>query len=541
MEFYEKFCKNDLTKPSYRVYNTIDEERKIMVNKTMFKTTGSKNKRKIINEAGGKAYSLSDTHALCQLAVTNCFNDVYYSSAQEVLNKVKDIVSKVDSETVAKIAVYSHEQAKMKDMAAYLLAVLVSREEHVLLQKIFNRIVTNSKMLCNFVQIVRSGVLGVKSFGSVTKKLINNWLTSRTPDQLFNDSIGHSNPSLKDIIRMTHPKPKDIVQSTIFAYILGKNVEDRFIYLPERVQQYEIFKRDNSTILPDVDFRLLSNCKLTESHWKILAKSMRWDMLRRNLNTLSRHNVLQDKELVQHIANVLSNKEIVKKQKVFPFELLTTYLNAKELPSKIQNALHDALEHATENISDFETDTIVCVDVSSSMKSPATGNRGSATSVTTCVQVAALFASSILRKNSGETTVVPFDTSVKCINIDGRDSVMTNTKKLSLNGGGTDCSCALRHINNLGKKANLIVYISDNQSWYQANGTMLGEWNKFKANNPEAKMVLIDIQPYCNTQCFDNKKVINIGGFSDSQFTIINNFVRNGQIDFVKTIKEIKL
>ena len=40
-----------------------------------------------VNEAGGVAYALAPQHALVQLAVTGCLNNVYYAGAAEQLDK----------------------------------------------------------------------------------------------------------------------------------------------------------------------------------------------------------------------------------------------------------------------------------------------------------------------------------------------------------------------------------------------------------------------------------------------------------------------
>ena len=89
-------------------------------------------------------------------------------------------------------------------------------------------------------------------------------------------------------------------------------------------------------------------------------------------------------------------------------------------------------------------------------------------------------------------------------------------------------SAPLAHLNRKKIRADLVVFVSDNQSWVDAgagNGTAsMREWNKFRRNNPEARLVCIDIQPYMNTQVKDRADILNIGGFSDQVFTLIREF-----------------
>jgi 60 kDa SS-A/Ro ribonucleoprotein len=50
------------------------------------------------------------------------------------------------------------------------------------------------------------------------------------------------------------------------------------------------------------------------------------------------------------------------------------------------------------------------------------------------------------------------------------------------------------------------------------------EWNLFRARNPNARLVLIDLQPSPTMQTVDRPDVLNIGGFSDQVFSVIAEF-----------------
>ena len=69
------------------------------------------------------------------------------------------------------------------------------------------------------------------------------------------------------------------------------------------------------------------------------------------------------------------------------------------------------------------------------MRSSVTGWAGSATSTVRCVDVAALVAAAVLRKNR-RARVLPFDFDVVDLRMNPRDSVMTNAQKLAGIGGG---------------------------------------------------------------------------------------------------------
>ena len=125
---------------------------------------------------------------------------------------------------------------------------------------------------------------------------------------------------------------------------------------------------------------------------------------------------------------------------------------------------------------------------------------------------------------------------------------MTNAKKLSLRGGGTDCSCPLKQMNDELYKADLVVIVSDNESWagYNSSNTWRGdtnvstEWRKFRKRNPKAKLVLIDILPGRTTQVADDHSVLNVGGFSDQVFNVINGFMQE-QNHWVEAVRKVKI
>jgi 60 kDa SS-A/Ro ribonucleoprotein len=144
------------------------------------------------------------------------------------------------------------------------------------------------------------------------------------------------------------------------------------------------------------------------------------------------------------------------------------------------------------------------------------------------------FAASVLRKNS-TATVLPFDYGVVSLDLNSRDSVMTNAGKLaSIGGGGTNCSAPVRLLNTMQEKADLVIFVSDNESWVDAGrgrGTaLMAEWSEFRQRNPKARLVCLDIQPNQTTQATERADILNIGGFSDQVFEVISAFA-SGQLE----------
>jgi 60 kDa SS-A/Ro ribonucleoprotein len=503
-----------------------------------------------VNLAGGRAYAMKDESALAQYVVTGTLNGTYYASADEQLDTVLKLAQSARPEFVAKVAVYGRQVAKMKDTPALLLAVLAARKETNLLESVFDRVIFNQKMLRNFVQILRSGKTGRKSFGTSVKRLIQTWLAKQEADQLFYQSVGQS-PSLADIVKMVHPHPDSKTKEAFYGWLLGREYNKR--NLPKLVKQFETFKESPSdSEVPAVDFRMLTALPLTTSQWSDIARSASWNTLRMNLNTFQRHGCFDDASLVEAVAQKLCNVEEVRKANAFPYQLLTAFQATEgSIPMKLSVALQQAMETATQNVPEFAGKVAVAVDTSGSMRSPITGNRPGATTKTNCVDVAALIAACVLRKNT-DAEIIPFDTTVHHVKLNPLDSVMTNARKLALNGGGTNCASALADLNRRQWRGEAVIYVSDNESWYDPNRgatfgwsfganrgtTMANEWATFKGRNKKAKLVCIDLTPNTTVQVVDSKEVLNIGGFSDNVFEVVKNFIDGDKQNFAQVIEE---
>ncbi len=522
-----------------------------MANKTVFRTGRQLPATDTLNRAGGIAYNLSDEEALCQYMATGTFNGTFYADAEQIYQDIKACAERCSAEVIAKAAVYGREKAKMKDLPAYLVAVLSRRKNRELLEKVFPRVINDAKMLCNFVQIIRSGAVGSTSFGSTAQRLIRRWFHTRTPDDIFAMSFGHQNPSLSQIIALARPRPVDDTARNLFAYLRGRefNIE----LLPEQARAFEVFKKDQTAPLPRIPFRALTNCDLNQQHWCELAKGMGWDTLRQNLNNLQRHGVFDDKETSEQVITKLEDVEEVRRRNIFPYQLLTTYNNTTDVPMRVRIALQKALDVATQNVPTFN-DVAVCIDTSGSMNSAATGRRGSVTSVTTCVDVAVLIAAAILRKNN-EAKIVSWSSDAQYCQFNPLDSVVTNCelfKQKYVYGGGTNMTSALQLLNRDRHMGNLVIFVSDNESWIESqaesayvrmhNSTgVMQEWNKYVGRNPKARLVCIDITPNHTSQAPSQPNILNIGGFSDSVFDVIGKFVAGDGTSFVDAVKSTEI
>ncbi len=326
---------------------------------------------------------------------------------------------------------------------------------------------------------------------------------------------------------MVHPKPADERREAFYGYMLGRPYDAG--KLPELVLQYERFKAGKQTDTPDVPFTMLSALPLSRQDWAAIAARAFWQTTRMNLNTFARHGVFEEPGLAEIVAARLRDAGEIARARVFPYQLLVAYTNCDALvPRMVRDALQEAMELAVANVPVIEGKVFVCPDVSGSMKSPVTGTRLGATTAVQCIDVAALVSAAILRKNPS-AEVLPFEQDVVSLDLNLRDSIMSNARRLaSIGGGGTNCSAPVKLLNRRNARGDVVIFVSDNESWVDrgsGRGTeLMSAWQKFRQRNPNAKLICLDIQPNRTTQASEREDILNIGGFSDQVFEVISAF-----------------
>jgi 60 kDa SS-A/Ro ribonucleoprotein len=182
--------------------------------------------------------------------------------------------------------------------------------------------------------------------------------------------------------------------------------------------------------------------------------------------------------LADLVAARLRDAEAIQRARVFPYQLLAAYQNTDAaVPDVVRKALQDAMELAIANVPSVEGRVVLCPDVSASMSTPVTGHRAGSTTSVLAIDVAALVAASLLRKNR-TAIVLPFEQDVVPVDLNSRDSVMTNAGQLaSIGGGGTNCSAPVRLLNQRQMKADLVIFVSDYESWVdQGRGLGTAFW-----------------------------------------------------------------
>ena len=153
-----------------------------------------------------------------------------------------------------------------------------------------------------------------------------------------------------------------------------------------------------------------------------------------------------------------------------------------------------------------------------------------------CIDVAALVAAArAAQEPAARRCCRSSRTWCRCTLEPRATACMTNAAKLAaIGGGGTNCSAPLALLEPREAKGDLVVFVSDNESWVDcaapaaARRRRCGSGGASRRATRGAKLVCIDMQPYGTTQAAERADVLNVGGFSDAVFDVVAAFARGG-------------
>ena len=497
------------------------------------------------NHEGAVAYRITAEQALAQLISVGFLDNKYYTSAEEQLEMVKKLCSESSPEFVAACAVYSSEQG-MKDMPVVLLGLL-RQMSLPLFKQTFPIVIRDGGRLRTFVGALRAGQFGSKNLNTVGMNLIEQWFNSRTPLQVWRQSVGN-NPSLSNVMALAHPAPGTDVERQAVYTLLRKNKKTE--NLPQEIKNYYEFVKDQvNNEMPRAGFMRMKALALTPQNWIKLSDQMSWTELRMNINLLEKNKVLDNPEALAKIVTKLTNPEEVKRSRVFPYQIYTSYENTKHVV--LRNALQTALDHSVANVPELPGNVVLAVDVSYSMTAPVNGNtiknKNSKTpnNPMTCARVAAIMAMAFYKKNP-TAKVYTFDSSPVeyTSRLNSHDSIVTNMDKLKFTSGGTDIACTMNAVLGKQQPVDYMIIFSDyenNDQYKEKGGTASAlAWKKIKSKNPNARLIMIDLMGARTAQVpIEDKDTLYISGFSDGLFSAVKNWMALQNTDYLREIQRV--
>ncbi|MBI4348123.1 MAG: TROVE domain-containing protein [Elusimicrobia bacterium] len=516
-----------------------------------------------VNFEGAPAFERSLEERVIQVLMTGNLEDTFYASAKSLAQeavKTLDEQGAVDPSFLAKAVVYAREQGYLR-LAPITGLLVLSKHDPALLKAAFPRVIRTLGDLQDFLTLTRSKA--VRSTGRSIREAAGRWLRDMEPYQVIKygaagASTGPNSPvNLRDILRLTHPKPGPATH--LFRYAIDrvrgeKPSEELLAKLPEQIRAYERFKA--LTVNPEVartnavealalvqrhslPYEVVTARLASSEAWKALASRAPFMNMLRNLNNYQKHGVFGDPELKARVIARLTDPEQIRKSMQLPLRFFSAYRTFQG-DEEVREALAAALELSVANFPDLGR-TLVAVDESGSMASPL-----SAHSSLMLYDVGNVFAAACWKKSSGGW-LVPFCEKAMPVGAGGPqvnrgDSIATIASGLYL-GGGTDLSAPLDWALDGKKKFDTGVFITDNESWVdhlKKNAGVVDSIRRFRGRNPKARFFFIQLAPYQDAQAPMSEPGVHfVYGWSDQALRFIAQVASGGatQLDEVKATR----
>ena len=465
------------------------------------------------NNAGGYTFTLSPLKAVERFLILGTEGGTYYATERKHTVQATDNLKRAIKETPYEVIdliidISDKGRASKNDAALFALAAVMkyTTDEKVryTARQAFSKVVRIGTHLFHFAEFQKQ--LG-KGWGSGTKRMFQNWYTSKAPGEIALQAIKYMQRdgwSHRDILRLAHPNGSP-EQNAVFNYITKQgNVKDTYD-LPSIMQaaieaktasKDRVIQLITEHDLPREAIRteLLNDCGI----WEALLPHMGITALVRNLGKMTSIGLLaKNNILAKSVAEKLRDPKTLKQGRVHPILMLNalkTYGAGRgDKGSLVWNPvpiIRDALEDGFQASFDFQRpsgkDILLAVDVSGSM------HWGNVAGANFSPAEAAAVMALVTAKVEPSYQIMAFSTKLMNIDITAKDSFQRVKQKLSgLNFGGTDCGAPMVHATANKMGVDVFHIYTDNETW--AGNThpreALAIYRK-KMNRPNAKLAV---------------------------------------------------
>lgn len=455
--------------------------------------------------------------SLLKNVLNNLLEDSFYESEEESFDEVVESFERVAEENpefALKLAKYARQEEGLRQIPQLIL-VLSSNNENT---KEYVRDYAPS-IMSRADEPLEALAMQVQLFG----KSIPNSLSKGIEDAMHQWSEYHFSKwdrgsrefQYHDLLNLVHPLPRDEERDEIFERIAKGNLDD---YDVEPLKQSDTWEDEMSDAGQSDDTS-------KEEVWR--------EQLRKNEDGYSMPLYARIKNVRNMLQEGLSGEEIfgeecgpavteewVRNANLFPFRYYQAYKAVREDGSTPNDHfamewLEEAIELSAENVPDVFDNSLTVVDTSGSMSRSPISKKGELSPM----EVGSLFGAIMAERSSD---VGAFASRFEMLNLDPRDTIMTNMENISQAGpgGGTRGHRVPERLVQEEKKYDKVIIFTDLQMW---GGNFEKCWNEYRERvTPESSLYLIDLASYGDLVTPEGEKeVYNISGWSSNVLTFI--------------------
>lgn len=477
------------------------------------------NTNKTVNKCGHVAYSMQDKDKLVTQVLTTFFGeDKFYGNNDNELVETAERVLNAEPKFVANLARYARKEMHLRSVS-HVLTCLVAHNVNgkPFIKEVIADVVERADDITEIMACYIS-MFG-KPIPNGLKKALGMAMGKFNAYQLSKYNGGNKQVKFRDVLRITHPTPKDKEQEQLFKMVL-----DDTLPVAERWET-ELSKNGNNK----------------ETWEKLIAENkVGYMAMLRNLRNIL--NAQPDN--IDKVYTKLADREQVIKSKQLPFRFFSAYREVQGLTNstnKVLDVLETAIEYSVENLPKLNGKTVIAIDTSGSM-SDTISNK----STVRCCDIARLLAV-LATKICDEYVVCTFNTRLDKVTFTSRGGIIETSLSIPVNGGGTDLTLPLKGMLKDSLKADRLIMLSDNEinrgyvygGWYNRYETCQSLADNYrKTINKDLWVHAIDLQGY-GTQQFIGGKTNIIAGWNERVLEFIS-LAEQGIDTQVKRIENYK-
>jgi len=508
------------------------------------------------NNAGGFVYKVSKWDQLLRFLILGSAGGTYYVGERKLTIEnaqvVIDCLAEDAAKTVEIIAgVSSKGRAPKNDSAIFALALACCntvQANKIYAYRALPQVLRTGTHLFQFVADIQN----LRGWSRGLRSAVSRWYT-QNPNveyQLAKYQNRHG-WTHKDVMRLSHPTPKNDTQADLFKLVVGKGQPTENTPIFAAMQALKVAETSHAVAAEIVKGNRLSREMVpTEYQNKpfmqdALLHSMPIGALIRNLGAYSASGFLSSPltPQVQYVCDMLRNVDVLQKGRVHPYsvlEAMVTYSAGRGVKGKltwtpvqaIVDALNDAFYLAFQSVEATNKRHLLAIDVSGSMTCAAIGggNLSAAAAAAAMALVTANveknaeivgFSTKSNHSNPADNLIVPLAISPR----NRIDDAMLTIAKVPF--GRTDCSLPIMYAMQKRLIVDAFVIYTDNETYagpIHVSQALAEYRSKF---NPNAKLVVVGMTATDFSVADENDSgCLNIVGFDTSAPAVITEFVK---------------
>lgn len=497
---------------------------------------------KVRSHEGGVTFKATPYQDLCDRVLTSFFGeDKFYESGKQESRHIIQLIHEVgkhDPIFVAKLAVLAREEFKLRSVSQVLVAELskIYRGDSRM-KKAIKRVIKRPDDMTEILgYIISSSTITKlpdgrtrrtnKSIPNSIKKGIAEAFVNFDEYQLSKYGSSRKEVTLKDVIKLTHPTPKDQAQSVVF-----KQVMDGTLKKAETWERKISDAGQGNKTKTEVE-------QAKKDNWEqlIMDKKLGYMATLRNINNFLSSGI--SKEAHAQACAYLSNEKAVLNSKQLPFRFYSAYKvleqnsrgNDPFIIKEYLKALATAMKVSVANMTKIPGRTMVVADNSGSMTCKTSAN-----STVSCQEIASLMCA-IVAEMCDDAITASFASTFEVVNLNS-DNILENANKIIRTNVGyaTNMHLVFEYLIRNNISVDNIIVLSDMQITRYIN---MDQYRK--QVNKDAVLYEWNLKGYGNNIAnASNANQIQLSGWSDNMIKYVSEYqqLKNGIIDMVNAVE----